>query len=280
MEFVICYFLTKQKNTHKNIASIHALIEQHFRTCCLALVNCKCSFQDDLEMDDLATVRVLLEEQAQILAQLEKEKPNLQSDLVQGRRMLRDENAPDFLQETVGDLEDRLTEAEKMARLKMARLQEGAENWESYESNKSQLQDFLRRAEIEAGRKPSPGGQETIQKEMATKQEMMVAIQDLEPEVEKITALGKTLQQTASQAGQDNLKQEVVSIQERMEALTRRLTERVTELQQADAKWTEFYTQLNMFSDWLGEKQQELKEIHESEATPDQQFDQAKVGDN
>jgi hypothetical protein len=62
-----------------------------------------------------------------------------------------------------------------------------------------------------------------------------------------------------------------------MQTLASRLTGRVTELQQADSKWTEFYTQMNQFSDWLGEKEVELKEIQQSEATPDQQFNQNKV---
>ena len=69
-------------------------------------------------------------------------------------------------------------------------------------------------------------------------------------------------------------------LQDRMEALATNLTERVTELQKADSKWSEYYTQINIFSDWLTDKQTDLKEVHESEATPDQQFDQAKVWRN
>ena len=62
-----------------------------------------------------------------------------------------------------------------------------------------------------------------------------------------------------------------------MQALSEKLTDRVGELQKADDKWTDFFNQLNIFSNWLSDKETELKEIHQSEATPDQQFNQAKV---
>jgi hypothetical protein len=67
------------------------------------------------------------------------------------------------------------------------------EAWESYETNRNQLQDFLRRADIEASRTAPPGGQETIQKELMAKQELMVALNDLQPEVEKLGMIGATL---------------------------------------------------------------------------------------
>ena len=228
-------------------------------------------------MDDLAQVRVLLEEQNDILARIESERSNIQDKLSQGKNLMRDENAPEFIHDAVKDLDVRVNDAEALARMKVQRLEQGLQNWENYERSRSQLTDFLRRAEMEASRSSPQGGQETVQKELAAKQEVMAAMMDFQPEVEKLKTLSGTLQETASIFRQRELQEEVGAIDGRMTTLSDKLNHRVGELQKADDKWTDFFSQLNVFSNWLSDKETELKEIHQSEATPDQQFNQAKV---
>ena len=149
-------------------------------------------------MDDLAQVRVLLEEQNDILARIESERANIQDNLQKGKSLMRDENAPEFLHDAVKDLDERVRDAEALARMKVQRLEQGLQNWENYERGRSQLTDFLRRAEMEASRSSPQGGQETVQKELAVKQEVMAAMVDFQPEVEKLKTLSGTLQETAS----------------------------------------------------------------------------------
>ena len=51
----------------------------------------------------------------------------------------------------------------------------------------------------------------------------------------------------------------------------------VSELEETDRRWTEFYANLEAFSSWLNQKEADLNDIPNSGATPDQQFDQTKV---
>ncbi len=51
----------------------------------------------------------------------------------------------------------------------------------------------------------------------------------------------------------------------------------VSELEETDRRWTEFYVNLEAFSSWLNQKEADLNDIPNSGATPDQQFDQTKV---
>ena len=228
-------------------------------------------------MDDLAQVRVLLEEQEEILATIAQERPELDSQLTQGKTLVRDPNAPEFLHETLDDVSERVKDLETVARLKADKLKEGLRNWEVYESSRGQLGDFLRRAELEATRHSPQGGQETIQKELQAKQELTAAMSDFQPELEKLKTLSQTLQETASIFRQRELSEDVTSLETRMTSLSEKLTQRVDELQRGNVRWTEFFSQLNVFTQWLTDKESELTSIHQSEATPDQQFNEAKV---
>ena len=69
----------------------------------------------------------MLEEQEELLARIEAEKPGIESALATGEQLLRDRSAPDFLADTVSDVADRLGTTQQMVKdnvdkLKVRRL--------------------------------------------------------------------------------------------------------------------------------------------------------------
>ncbi len=52
----------------------------------------------------------------------------------------------------------------------------------------------------------------------------------------------------------------------------------VSELEDIDRRWAEFYQNLETFSSWLNEKENDLNNIPNMGGSPEEQFNQTKVG--
>ena len=51
----------------------------------------------------------------------------------------------------------------------------------------------------------------------------------------------------------------------------------VSELEETDRRWTEFYKNLEAFSTWLNQRESDLNNIPNMGGSPDEQFNQTKV---
>ena len=151
-------------------------------------------------------------------------------------------------------------------------LQRSLQNWEDYEAARRDLNDFLRRAEIEANRTSAPGGQEVIEKELTAKEQLLSSVEGFHPQVEKLISLTPELAQGASETRQQELEQELASVQDRVGVLTETLTERTGTLRELRDNWVQFYGSSDEFSSWLGDQQKALQSLHQSELTPDEQL--------
>lgn len=237
------------------------------------------------------------------MERLERERPRLESELAAGRQLLQDERTPDFVQQAVTVLEDTMRETESLATIKYQTLrvgtlaiifliswniilttfhfdwlmQENLECWEEYEATKTKINETLRKAENEANRQSTPGGQESVQKELAAKVNAQQTMHELQPDVNRLKDLSGALSDMASERRQANLADDMNEVETRVDRLNSKLNDRVNTLSEADQHWTGLYEGINSFGDWLSEKERQLQEVAQSNATPDEQYRQAKV---
>ena len=227
-------------------------------------------------MDDLAQVRVLLQEQEAILENVAREKPDVTAELQRGKQLSKDPNAPDFLHETVTDIDERVRDVGKMASIRVEQLRQGLRDWETWENGRKPLKEFLALAEQEVAGQSVLTGEEAVQKELVAKQDLVVALNDFRPQVEKLRTLGERLRDTSSIFRQRELAQEVAQTDAQIENLTQKLQVRVDELTHMRDKWTQFEDRLKDFSKWATCTEDRIKSVRSSETTPDQQLEQSK----
>ena len=73
--------------------------------------------------DNLQAVKVLVEDQEDLLAKIDDHRPVIEEEIVAGKILMKEEYAPQFLSEAVHDLEERWNNTEKKAKDKHVDLQ-------------------------------------------------------------------------------------------------------------------------------------------------------------
>ena len=180
-------------------------------------------------MDDLTQVRVLLQEQEAILDSVSRQQPDVTAHLQLGKQLTQDPNAPDFLQETVADIDERVRDVGKMAAIRVEQLRQGVRDWDNWEKGRKPLAEFLALAEQEVNTQATLSSEEAVRKELGSKQELATALEDFRPQVEKLRELGARLRDGSSIFRQRELEQEVTQTDDRIASLAQKLQVRVLE---------------------------------------------------
>ena len=106
---------------------------------------------------------------------------------------------------------------------------------------------------------------------------MSTKLGEIAPLVDQMETLVENLCQNASVQRQAGLREEVAEIKTHLEDSSEAISSKVAELQEADTKWTEFYAQINVFSDWLDQKETDLEGVKELMDDPKEQYQCAQV---
>ena len=80
------------------------------------------NLEDDPPHDSLQTVKVLLEDQEDLLAKIDSERPKVEADIAAGKKLMKEQDAPQFLSAAVQDLEERWHTTEQKAKDKYLHL--------------------------------------------------------------------------------------------------------------------------------------------------------------
>ena len=80
------------------------------------------NLEDDPPHDSLQTVKVLLEDQEDLLAKIDSERPKVEADIAAGKELMKEQHAPQFLSAAVQDLEERWHTTEQKAKDKYLNL--------------------------------------------------------------------------------------------------------------------------------------------------------------
>ena len=80
------------------------------------------NLEDDPPHDSLQTVKVLLEDQEDLLAKIDSERPKVEADIAAGKKLMKEQDAPQFLSAAVQDLEERWHITEQKAKDKYLHL--------------------------------------------------------------------------------------------------------------------------------------------------------------
>lgn len=103
-------------------------------------------------------------------------------------------------------------------------------------------------------------------------QVLLSEMENSKDDVRKLDNLTTTLADRASERRQEKLRLELVSIRKIHKDLMTELTGRVKHLEVADDRWKKFREQLNDFFSWLVGKEEEIRQVEQIYASPDEQF--------
>lgn len=152
-------------------------------------------------------------------------------------------------------------------------LQRSLQAWEQYEAARTELADGLRRAQLEANRAITPGGQEVIEREFANKTQLLSSLSNLEPLLDQLSSLTPEL--AASDGRQAELAGDVEGAREQLTAVRQAVVERTAELQQQQQQWQQFYADADDLGEWMTGQQTALQSTVQSVEAPDEQLRRA-----
>ncbi len=268
--------------------------------------------EEDAPHDSLQIVTLLLQDQENVIAKMDAQRPVFKADIAEGKKLMSKTNAPEFLVEAVKNLEKRWQTAEKKAKDKHLSLKDSKQNWEQYESARQPVTELLKKVNNELSRFPANAGQEAVQKELSKKREMLEQLQMQRPALQQVTQLTGKLQQKASEPRQQGLQQDLVELEETLGDTTQHMDTKVRQLQlclhgyqhvmcardvwlsrkplesfvplfqvkeleDLDRRWTEFYENLEGFAGWLNQKENDLSGVSSTSGSPEEQFKRTEV---
>ncbi len=108
-------------------------------------------------------------------------------------------------------------------------------------------------------------------------QELLSGLEGVGEVISEVETLCAALSQQASEPRQHTLNQETQALAQRLHTTTHTIGDKVAQLKQADHKWTKLYEQIDVFSDWLNEKEVNLSQVQLTQVSPDLQLTKAKV---
>lgn len=153
-------------------------------------------------------------------------------------------------------------------------MQENLSKWEDYEDTRVKLKSFIESVETRSAKSPSAKGNQKVDvgKELFMQQVLLSEMENSKDDVRKLDNLTTTVADRASERRQEKLRLELVSIRKIHKDLMTELTGRVKHLEVADDKWKKFREQLNDFFSWLVGKEEEIQQVEQIDASPEEQF--------
>ncbi|KAL5008450.1 hypothetical protein ScPMuIL_014031 [Solemya velum] len=229
-------------------------------------------------IDGLDDAKAYLDEHEKLMMKLDSERSNIQAELEAGKRLQQDRDAPNFVAKTIQELDRKWKDTNELAKAKHNKLKKVVGDWESYEKEKTQMMQYLKKAEAELEKPPATSGQDVAQKDLQSKKELQSTLTRLKSSLSEMQKLNALLCEGASRERQGPLKGEMTDIDKRLDNVSLRLNAKLTDLEATIAKWTEYYKRLNNFCDWLNGRETKLSDVYEDKQhTPEEQLMKAKT---
>ncbi|XP_064624000.1 muscle-specific protein 300 kDa-like isoform X3 [Lineus longissimus] len=238
----------------------------------------KKSQESDDPYDDIEKVRKALDEQEKLMARLDSEKPGVYSEIEAGKSLSKQQGATGFMPETVQELEADWNDTATLADKKHQKLKDHLHRFEDYKGARNKILDFLKNAENECMRSPSPGsGQDNLQKQLKAKEQFLENLRELGPIIEEMEALNNELQTDASDKGKSKLQDELDGLSHRLQNVSDNLNDKADELDNLNNKWFDFYQKMDDFGSWLSDSDERLQKAMDPRISPEEQYNKAKV---
>lgn len=222
------------------------------REVCTLLNKVKEQSKQDTQPDNLENIHHLIRQQEVAITQLDLQRPNIMSMLQRGKELVKDLNAPAFVQDEVKSLERGWNETFEETVQKLRKLKSTETVWSNYREQKNEIVELLARAERELHRIP-PGhyNSSNLPADLQAKQEMSVQLREnTEEMLRRLKELVGNLCKVAAPEQEAVLKDEVEEIENRLKDTLENVQEKVIFLESYNAKWSQFQNKLGELHNW------------------------------
>ena len=220
----------------------------------------------------LQSVNELIKHQEVAITQLDQQRPHIMSMLQKGKELIKDSNAPPFVQEEVKILESGWTETYDETVERLHKLLGTQHLWVNYSEQKQEIIELLQRAEQELRRiSPSQYNSSNLPAELLAKQEMAVRLREATEEMlRRLRDLSQNLGKVAP-TDQPSIEKEVTEIEHRLSTTLENVQERVVFLEQYNTKWVDFQSKLGELQNWTVQNApQLLSAVQEENIAPEE----------
>jgi nesprin-1 len=227
----------------------------------------------ETQPQSIETVTELIKHQEVAIAQLDQQRPHIMSMLQKGKELVKDSNAPPFVQEEVKILESGWTETYDETVERLHKLIGTQHLWVNYSEQKQEIIELLQRAEQELKRiSPSQYNSSNLPAELLAKQEMAVRLREATEEMlRRLRDLSQNLSKVAPSEQKPVLDKEVTEIERRLSTTLENVQERVVFLEQYNTKWVDFQSKLGELQSWTAQNApQLLSAVQEDNILPEE----------
>lgn len=238
---------------------------------------------EPLNLENLTSVQVLLEQQENILKRLETEKDAIEEQIREGRKLENEDHAPEFVKATVDELESRWRDTAQLARAKYDLLRNAEQNWLKFEENSREINDFVQKVDAELA-KPLPlsAGHQAINAQIQAKKDLLDEYFKIQPLVESMEKLNSELSQQASPHRRLKIDEDIIDLKLKLENVNRNLSGKVGELETSEREWKELIGRMDALDSWLDEHEAGFERIQQMALpSPEERFGRMKaLGDD
>ncbi|XP_064211053.1 muscle-specific protein 300 kDa isoform X18 [Tribolium castaneum] len=235
---------------------------------CSLLKRVRDQSQREAQPQSLDSVNELIKHQEIAISQLDQQRPHIMSMLQKGKELVKDTNAPPFVQEEVKVLESGWTETYDETVERYHKLLGTQHLWFNYSEQKQEILDLLHRAEQELKRiSPSQYNSSNLPAELLAKQEMAVRLREATEEMlRRLRDLSRNLGVT-----DQKIEKEVTEIEQRLNTTLENVQEKVVFLEQYNTKWSNFQNKLGELQNWsVQSAPQLLSAVQEDNLPPEE----------
>lgn len=203
----------------------------------------------------LETVNELIKHQEIAISQLDQQRPSIMSMLQKGKVLMKDTNAPNFIQEEVQTLESGWTETYDETVERLHKLLGTQHLWTNYSEQKEEIIELMQKAEQELKRlPPSQYNSSNLPSELSAKQQTAIYLrEETEKMLRRLKELAQNLSKVTPNEKKPLIEKEVKEIEQRFNQTVENVQERVVLLEQYNTKWTEFHNKLGELHNWTVE---------------------------
>lgn len=226
------------------------------------------------------TVKELIQQQENAVAQLDLQRPNIMSMLQRGKDLSKDTHVPEFVQEEVKTLESGWSKTYQETVEKLRELKTTQHLYDNYSQQKNEILSLLSRAEQEL-KQLAPGqyNSSNLPGDLLAKQEMAVRLREaMEHLLKKLRDLCFDLSKLTGPGKKPLLEKEVKEIEERLHQTLETVQERVVFLEQFQTKYNDVQHKLGHLQDWTTQHApQLLSAVEESDMRPEDRISKSTV---
>lgn len=216
----------------------------------------------EVNPDSLEEVERLIAQHQAVLKQLEAQRATMVSLLHKGRDLQKDQNAPQFIQSQVNELDRVWNETYNQANERLKKLKESQKVWVEYRAQREDILRLLGEAESELKKLVPKHDPKKLAQDLRVKQDMSVALREAtEDMLKRLRNLSTSLQNVSSPAQRPVLEKEVSEIERRMREMLDLMEQKVHHLGQYNDKWSSLAGQIEDMKNWMRNAQKQLQQI-------------------